>query len=133
MNMPADWFRELQDKQEAQRRGKHGAVLRAIRTPPCAIVMTDRNGRESLAIITREMSNKHEGAWRASLYWHDGPTGHVTRATLGKLAAELSSDYSPVTVRAISEDATMKWFGTAKFAAGAKAVLETQQWNERKR
>ncbi len=129
----SDWFKELQAKHDADRRTRHGAVLRAIRKPPSAIVMTDRNGREALAIITAEMSNRSEGTWRASLYWHDGPTGHVTKKTLGTLAAELASDYAPVSVRAISEDATMAWFGTSQFAEGARRVLETQQWNERER
>lgn len=128
-----DWVQSIKDKAETGRRERHGAVLRAIRKPPVAIVMTDRSGRETLAIVTREMSNPNDGAWRASVCWRDGPVGHITRATLGKIAAELSSDYAPVRVRVASEAEVMKWTGTAEYTEGFQRVLETQAWNERNR
>ncbi len=128
-----DWFREMNEKFATDRRKRHGDVLRAIRKPPTAIVMTDKSGRETLAIVTREMSNPEEGAWRASVYWRDGPVGHLTRKTLGKIAGELSSDYAPVKVRTTNDDEVMRWTGTREFTDGFQRVLETQAWNERER
>lgn len=117
----------------ASKRTRHGAILRAIRSAPVAIVMTDRTGRETLAIVTREMSRASAGAWRASLYWHDGPVGHVTRKTLGMIANELATDYGPESVRVVDDAAVMAWTGTDEFAEGARKIAEVQAWNEGKR
>lgn len=117
----------------ANKRMRHGAVLRAIRSAPVAIVMTDRAGRETLAIVTREMSRAIEGAWRASLYWHDGPVGHITRKTLGAIANELASDYGPESVSVVDDAKVMAWTSTDEFAEGARKVAEVQAWNEGKR
>ena len=118
---------------KAGKRATHGAILRAIRSPPVAIVMTDRTGRETLAVVTREMSRLDEGPWRASIYWHDGPVGHVTRKTLGTIAKELVDVYAPKTVRIVDDAAVMKWTGTDDFAEGVRKVSEVQAWNEGKR
>jgi hypothetical protein len=123
----------LREKFQARTRSRHGDVLRAIRKPPAAIVMTDRNGRETLAVVTREMSRPDEGAWRASIFWHDGPVGHVTRKTLGVIAKELAADYAPERVRIIDDAAVIKWTGTDEFAEGSRKVAEVQAWNEGKR
>lgn len=117
----------------ANRRARHGAVLRAIRSAPVAVVMADRMGRETLAIVTREMSRASEGPWRASIYWHDGPVGHITRKTLGAIANELSTDYAPESVRVVDDATVMAWTGTDEFAEGARKVAEVQAWNEGKR
>lgn len=127
------WVDPLVERIRANERERRGMVLRAIRKPPVAVVMTDRNGRETLAIVTREMSRPGDGAWRASIYWHDGPVGHVTRKTLGTIASELSSDYSPKSVRMIDDAAVIAWTGTDEFADGARKVAEVQAWNEGKR
>lgn len=127
------WIDPLVARIRSDQRVRHGVVLRAIRKPPVAVVMTDRNGRETLAIVTREMSRPGEGAWRASVYWHDGPVGHVTRKTLGTIASELASDYSPTSIRVVDDDTVIAWTGTDEFSEGARKVAETQAWNEGKR
>lgn len=123
----------LAEKYRAISRSRHGAVLRAIRKPPVSAVMTDRNGRETLILVTREMSHASEGPWRASVFWHDGPVGHVTRKTLGAIASELATDYQPANVRVVSDEDVIAWTSTDEFAEGAKKVAEVQAWNEGKR
>ena len=121
--------REINESLErfrANKRSRHGAILRVIRSAPIAIVMTDRTGRETLAIVTREMSRASEGAWRASLYWHDGPVGHITRKTLGVIANELATDYAPESIRVVDDAAVITWTGTDEFAEGARKVAEVQ-------
>ena len=115
------------------RRARRGAVLRAIRAAPVAVVLTDRNGRETLAIVTREMSNPEEGAWRASVYWRDGPVGHVTRKTLGAIASELAADYTPEDVRGADDAEVMAWTDTDDFREGTRRVAEVQAWNAGRR
>jgi len=127
-------FRDpLAEKYNAIRRRRHGDVLRAIRKPPVAVVMTDRNGRETLVVVTPEMSRPGEGPWRASVFWHDGPVGHVTRKTLGAIASELATDYQPDTVRKVGDEEVIAWTGTSEFSEGSKKVAEIQAWNEGKR
>lgn len=123
----------LVERFRADKRARHGEVLRAIRSAPVAIVMTDRAGRETLAIVTREMSRPDEGPWRASIFWHDGPVGHVSRKTLGAIASELASDYAPVSVRVTNDAEVVAWTNTKEFADGARAVAETMAWNEGRR
>jgi len=133
---PGQLDREIKESLErfrANKRARHGEVLRAIRSAPVAIVMTDRTGRETLAIVTREMSRASEGGWRASVYWHDGPVGHITRKTLGEIAKELAGDYAPESVRVVDDATVMEWTGTDEFAEGARKVAEVQAWNEGKR
>lgn len=128
--------REIKESLEgfrASKRARHGVVLRAIRSAPVAIVMTDRHGRETLAIVTREMSRASDGAWRASVYWRDGPVGHITRKTLGTIANELATDYTPKSVRVVDDSTVIAWTGTDEFAEGARRVAEVQAWNEGKR
>lgn len=123
----------LVERIREDRRARRGEVLRAIRSAPVAVVMIDRNGRETLAIVTREMSRPEEGAWRASVFWRDGPVGHVTRKTLGTIASELAEDYSPTKIRVVDEADVIAWTSTDDFAEGARKVAEVQAWNEGRR
>lgn len=110
---------------------RRGMVLRAIReatTRGIAIVMTHMQ-TETLALISREMSNPAEGAWRASIFWHDGPLCHITRARLSDLATALADDYFPSTVREIDDAAVMAWCSTPEFRRGVEMVAEVQTWN----
>ena len=133
---PAELRREIKASLEhfdEIRRARRGAVLRAIRKAPVAVVLTDRSGRETLAVVTREMSSPAEGAWRASIYWRDGPVGHVTRRTLGAIASELAADYAPEDVRGADDAEVVAWTDTDEFREGSRRVAEVQAWNAGRR
>lgn len=94
-----------------------------------AIVLVDRSGRETLALCTPETVDVDAGPVRVSTFGHDGPIGHMTRATIEQLAVDLERDWCPVSVRTLGDDDVIAWTSTEEFAAGARAVAEVQRWN----
>lgn len=125
-------MREFVERLKADKRRRHAQVLEAIRLAPVAIAMTGR-GRVTLAVVTPEMSRPSEGAWRASIYWDDGPAGHITRKTLDAIASELADTYSPERIRQVDDAEVIAWTSTDKFSEGVRQASEAQAWNEKQR
>jgi hypothetical protein len=102
----------------------HQALLRHP-----ALIVTDRRGRETLLILSGEMSNPEEGAHRVTKLLRDGPEGHVTRRSVARLAQELSRDLAPERIEPVDEERIMAWVSTPEYAKGSERVLEMQRRN----
>jgi hypothetical protein len=96
-----------------------------------AIVVTDSTGRKTLLLQSGEMSNPSEGAHRVTMFWTDGPSGHITRKSIMRLAQDLSRDLSPVKIEPATDAEVMAWMDTAEYHEGSKRVLEMQRRNQR--
>ncbi len=113
------------DLKQRQKR-LHQALLRFP-----ALIVTDRRGRRTLLISSGEMSNPEEGAHRVTMLLTDGPSGHITRSSITRLAQDLSRDLAPVRIEPASEDQVMAWVSTPEYVEGSEHVLEMQRRNQR--
>lgn len=104
----------------------HQALLRHP-----ALFVTDRRGRKTLLILSGEMSNPKEGAYRVTRLLRDGPDGHVTRPSIVRLAQDLSRDLSPDRIEPASDDDVTAWVTTPEYVEGSERVFEMQRRNRR--
>ena len=111
---------------KARQKRLHQALLRYP-----AVFVTDRRGRKTLLVVSGEMSNPHEGAYRVTKLLRDGPEGHVTRPSIARLAQDLSRDLSPNQIEPAGEDDVMAWVTTPEYLEGSERVLEMQRRNRR--
>lgn len=111
---------------KARQKRLHQALLRHP-----ALFVTDRRGRKTLLVLSGEMSNPQEGAYRVTKLLRDGPEGHVTRASIARLAQDLSRDLSPDRIEPASEDDVTAWVTTPEYLEGSERVFEMQRRNRR--
>lgn len=111
---------------KARQKRLHQALLRHP-----ALFVTDRRGRKTLLVLSGEMSNPQEGAYRVTSLLRDGPSGHVTRASIARLAQDLSRDLSPDRIEPASEDDVTAWVTTPEYLEGSERVFEMQRRNRR--
>lgn len=112
-------------------RQKHAARLEAVESALAkspAIIVTHKDGRREMYILTPEMSSPQDGAWRLTCLMPDGPWGHDTRRTVRDLAEEVARSH-PHTVTPASEDEVQMWTSTTEFVQGSKRVAFIQAIN----
>src|SRR5262245_19834294 len=120
-------FSERVDRERANRQKRlHQALLRHP-----ALIATDRRGRQTLLILSGEMSNPQEGAHRVTKILRDGPEGHITRRSVAQLARELARDLAPDQIEPADDDAVAAWVSTPEYVEGSERVLEMQRRNRR--
>lgn len=115
-------------------------IEHAMRTSK-AFVLVDRDLRETLVIVTADMSHGQsvvDGAkkgqrLRATTFWKDGPVGHVSHANVAMIASDIAEDYQPNSSRRITRDQADAWMGTDEFAKGCERVTAVQRENEARR
>lgn len=125
-NPPEDFEAEIE-----RMRQKHAARLEAVESALAkspAIIVTHKDGRRELYLLTPEMSSPQDGAWRLTCLMPDGPWGHDTRRTVRDLAEEVARSH-PATVTPASEDEVVMWTETEEFVRGAKRVAFIQAVN----
>lgn len=122
----AAFARRVENEAKARQKRLHQALLRHP-----ALFVTDRRGRKTLLILSGEMSNPDEGKFRITKLLRDGPEGHVTRASITRLAQDLSRDLSPDRIEPASEDDVTSWVTTPEYVEGSERVLEMQRRNRR--
>ncbi len=111
---------------KARQKRLHQALLRHP-----ALIVTDRRGRQTLLILSGEMSNPGEGAHRVTKLLRDGPEGHITRRSVAQLADELARDLGPERIEPAGDEEVSAWVSTPEYAEGSERVLEMQRRNRR--
>ncbi len=95
-----------------------------------AVIIDSGRGRETLVLHSAEPYDSKSGGMRMSYFGHDGPNGHTTRPTLGKLIQEIDELYTPKSFRVATDDDVMAWTATEEFQLGVERVAQVMKANE---
>jgi hypothetical protein len=117
------WFERLNKKSNARK-----ASMRTALATNNAVFIT-HGTRKILLVKTPEMSNPHEGPVRVTVFDEDGPVSHTTRATLDKIADELTDDWHPQAIEPATTAEVDTFMSTERFAKGSAAVIAVQKAN----
>lgn len=81
-----------------------------------------------LALVTGELSDHDQGAYRVTYFGTDGPYGHRTRRTMHDIAIEIEDTLSPP-FEPMTEAEVMAWTTTEEFVHGSLVVAYVQAEN----
>ena len=128
---PSEPLRDFAERVSRESKIRQKRLHQALLRYP-ALIVTDRRGRQTLLILSGEMSNPQEGAYRVTKFLSDGPEGHITRTSILRLAQDLSRDLAPDRIEPVSEDRVMAWMSTPGYIEGSERVFEMQRLNARR-
>ena len=121
-----DFAERVARESKARQKRMHQALLRYP-----ALIVTDSRGRQTLLIISSEMSNPEEGPHRVTMFLPDGPQGHITRKSILRLAEDLSRDLAPNHIEPADDEQVNAWVSTPEYVEGSERVFEMQRRNQR--
>lgn len=120
-------YEEWQRKQQEQL-----AIIERLLTVSPAIRGTTSTGSKyeqpRMAIVSGELSDRAEGAYRVTFFGADGPHGHQTKDSMSKIAKAILEAMDG-NFAAMSEDDVMAWTTTPEFEVGSRVVGYMQAEN----
>lgn len=117
----ADFEREYKTMMAIREKRRQVTAEMLARSP----VVRESHGRRELALVTSEMSNPEEGAFRVTFFLEDGPRGHRTRKTMDAIVDTILEEMT-FPLESASEADLLELQASATFQQGA-AIMAFQQ------
>ncbi len=122
----SDKWKAMIAKQKARKAERKRQVKDALTTSPALIV--DNGYTKQLLLVTGEMQDRDQGAFRVTTFGDDGPIGHATRKDMDAITEEII-DNGWKTLRPATDVEVDQWTSSEKFVEGSKRVAATQAIN----